>query len=177
MRKKILISLIVLTGLVFGGSITYSMYTSSTSLVSTNELASFVFESKKTDVIDLELSDLVPGDVLEYNFSVTNSNNLDSSDVLIDYFLTIKTFRYIPLNIEVYMVNDSTEVLMFDCSDSIKNSNGEFECKSEVNSLNFGIDEVDDYKIKVSFMDGYNDWSYADLVDFISLEINASQRI
>ena len=70
MRKRIFIIIFLLIMIVLGLGVTYSAFTSEVNLIINQEIASFIFEANQTDHISLALSDLKPGDEINYNFSV-----------------------------------------------------------------------------------------------------------
>ncbi len=178
MKKRLIIFMGIATFIIFGFGLTYSMFISDGNLVSNTELATFIFEAKKTDEIELPLLDINPGDNKEYLFSVTNTDTVDTSDVLIEYKIKLKTYHFIPLKLELFSDKEGVETLIFNCTEDMgRNSEGELECVSDVLTLDFKTQEVDDYKLKVSFEEAYNDWQYADLVDYVNLEIEAEQKI
>ena len=89
MTKKIIILVILIVSTLFISGITYSKFNSKASLTSDDEkIASFVFDGKKTDNINISLDELKPGDLKDYTFTVSNNNENYSSDVTLNY--TIK---------------------------------------------------------------------------------------
>ncbi len=180
MRKRIFIIIFLLIMIILGLGITYSAFTSETKLIMNQNIASFIFEANQTDHISLALSDLKPGDEINYNFSVSNSKIVDDkvnvSHVKINYQIIISTYQFIPLNIELYK-GDSTEPLMV-CDDSYnRNSSNEVVCTSDIQEMNFDEGITDDYVIKAVFDEECNTEEYSDLVDFIDLEIKSWQKV
>ena len=109
-KNKIKLNIIVMLVcgiiLIFGSGITYSLFTSSSRLIANQKVAKFIFEAKKTDLIELPITNINPGDETEYTFQVANSLNSKQSDVTINYQITIKTYHFMPLDIE--FVNSDT---------------------------------------------------------------------
>ena len=132
-RKVILIILIVLFVSFFSG-ITYSFFNSGALLKSNNQgIASFIFETNKVDYIELNLSDLLPGDEKSYLFSVTNSKESKISDVTVEYQLKIKTYHFIPLNINLYEIKDGKDEFVDTCDEeSSRNENKELVCNMPI---------------------------------------------
>ena len=101
--KKIIIFIILVVCIDIGIGITYSAYkveaSTKTNVVS---LATFVFDTDKKDLINIPISNIKPGDNLDYNFSVSNSSKDKKSDVTIKYNIIIKTMHFIPLDIKLY---------------------------------------------------------------------------
>ena len=79
-KSKIKLNIIVLllSGimLVVGSSITFSLFTSTTKFIANQKVAKFIFNAEKTDLIELPITNLNPGDEVEYKFQV--ANNIDS---------------------------------------------------------------------------------------------------
>lgn len=179
MRKKII--LVIFLGLLvtFLSGITYSLFNSGALMTSTNQgIASFIFEANNLEHIDLNLNGLIPGDEKEYLFSVTNTNEKSISDVTVEYELIIKTYHFIPITIDLYKVTDESEELIGSCDEtSARNSSNELVCKMPISILLNSQEQIDDYKLKITFPKEYNDVSYSNLVDYINIEINSWQKI
>ena len=180
MKKRIFIIVFLLIMIVLGLGITYSAFTTETKLIMNQNIASFIFEANQTDHISLALSDLKPGDEIEYNFSVSNNKTVDDkvnvSHVKINYQIILSTYQFIPLNIEIYK-GDNTEPLMV-CNDTFnRNASNEVVCTSDIQEMNFDEGITDDYVIKAVFDERYNTEEYSDLVDYIDLEIKSWQKV
>ena len=175
MKYKILLGLFIIAIIVFGAGLTYSYFNSNTTLSSTNQnVASFIFEAQELDRLELPLIDLKPGDIKEYNFSVSNTKSNKTSDVTINYQFTILTPHYTPLIIEIY----SGEDVVMTCDETYsRNENNELVCNSEVFELTHSSSETDNYKLKVTFDSRYNDEVYSNLIDYINIEIKSNQKI
>ena len=174
--KKIIIITILIVCIMTGIGITYSMYSSKanaeTKVVS---LASFVFDTDKKDQINIPISNIAPGDNLEYKFSVSNSSKDKKSEVTIKYNIIIKTMHFIPLEIKLYDKNDE---LILDCNEEKeRNELNELSCSTEDIIMPYLEDIKDDYNIKLSFPVEYSTEEYSSLVDYINLEIRSSQKI
>ena len=113
-RLKIIVMLVSSIVLICGSGITYSLFTSSSRLVANQKIAQFVFNATKTDVIELPITNLNPGAKSEYKFQVTNNIDNKRSDVTIKYQMTIKTFHFMPLEINLYKENEEPPLLTCD---------------------------------------------------------------
>ena len=177
--KKIKLKIIVMLAssivLICGSGITYSLFTSSTKVVANQKIAKFVFNAAKTDVIELPISNLNPGEKAEYTFQVTNNIDNKRSDVTIKYQMTIKTFHFMPLEINLYKENEGTPLLT--CEESSRNTDNEVVCNTEVQTMDYKLNATDNYKLVIEFPEEYNDDSYTDLVDYIDIEIKSWQAI
>lgn len=181
MKVKKKIMLIGMLGILvlFLTGITYSLFTSGTKMLSTNQgIASFIFETKNLDSIDLNLSGLKPGDKKEYLFSVTNSKKDKTSDITVNYQLTIKTYHFIPTTINLYKIIDDKEEFVGKCDETAStNSENKWVCNMPISTLSNTVEQTDDYKLEISFPTEYSDVTYANLVDFIDIEIQSWQKI
>lgn len=175
MKYKVLISLFIVMFFIFGIGITYSYFSSDIGLNSVDQrIAKFVFDTETLDRLELPLIDLTPGQSEEYNFSVSNSSDDNLSDVNIEYQLTILTPHFTPLIIELYK-DDS---LVFSCDESYsRNENNELVCNSPVQELSYEDEDMDNYKLKITFDGSYNDEMFSNLIDYINIEIKSYQKV
>jgi len=179
MKKKVyIVIMLIMIGTFFSG-ITYSFFNSNAALTSSNQgIASFVFETNNLDKIDLNLNGLVPGEEREYLFSVTNTRDNVISDVTAEYQLSIKTYHFMPLKIELYQVNGDGDVLFGVCDEtSARNSSNELVCNMPISTLANSEKQVDEYKLKITFPKEYNDVTYSNLVDYLNIEIDSWQKL
>lgn len=178
MKYKFVIVLLLGILILMLSGVTYSVFTSDASLeVEDQDLAKFVFNAERLDKINLPLVNLEPGETLEYPFSVTNEDSGVVSNVTVLYELTLKTFHFMPLEINLYKLNGEEESLIMTCDESYsRNANNELVCNTESYQMDHSTETLDNYVLKVSFPLNYNSTQYADLVDFIDLEITSSQK-
>ena len=175
MKYKVLISLVVVMFFIFGIGITYSYFNSDVVLSGVDQrVAKFIFDTETLDRLELPLIDLTPGQYEEYSFSVGNGTDENYSDVTIEYQLTILTPHFTPLIIELY--KDDTLVMSCDETYS-RNENNELVCNSPIQELSHDDENMDDYKLRVTFDGLYNDIVYSNLIDYINIEIKSYQKV
>ena len=175
MKYKILIALFVIVFLILSSGLTYSYFNSTVDYISIDQrIASFVFDTETLDRLELPLFDLKPGQTNEYNFSISNTKEEKTSDVTILYQLTVLTPHFSPLIIELY--KDNTLVMTCDENYS-RNTNNELICNTEVFELSHSNSNTDNYKLRITFDSRYDDLSYANLIDYINLEIRSYQKV
>lgn len=178
-KYKFMIICLSLIMLLFVSGITYSIFNSGADLT-TNDvgIAKFIFNSEKTNHIEIPLIDILPGDEKEYAFSVSNNNVETLSNVSIGYQITIKTYHFIPLDIKLYKVTEDEE-LVLSCDEEITNN------RSDDNKLIWKTEEVvmdndtptlDNYLLRVSFPTTFKSSIYSNLVDYLELEIRSWQK-
>ena len=176
MKHKVLIILFILITIFLGTGVTYSMFNSNSNVKVDQKIAKFVFESKQLNHLELNLSNLNPGSNEEYLFSVTNKDN-ELSNVTVEYQITIKTFHFMPLDIELYKVGETEELIM-KCDETYsRNEKNELVCNSSIQTLEHTEETLDNYKLKVTFPSEYNSLEYTNLADFIDVEINSWQKL
>lgn len=172
MKKRILIIAIMFM-LISVTGITYSLYTNIMRKTIPVSLATFSVGVEKMPSLDIDLSDLEPGSVNRYNFSVLNNIDEEMSDVSITYNIVLKTGNYIPLDIKLY---DSGDNLLFSTSDGIR-ENDELILKTSDITMPYSSSVKNDYRLEVEFPSIYSGEEYSGLVDYINLTIEASQKI
>lgn len=177
MKKKFLIIGVILICLIpLSSVVTYSMFNTDYMLaINDQEIASFVFESNTTNHLEFAFNDLVPGDSKEFEFYVTNNGNDVTSNVTLEYQITIKTFHFMPLIIELYKED---EVVM-SCVEQeySRNSDNALVCNSSVFEMDHREKIKDTYKLKVTFESEYNTLEFSDLVDYIDVDIASWQKL
>lgn len=176
-RIKIITVMIIISALILASGITYSAFTTSKPMnLVDQKIAKFVFDTKQVNYIELELNSILPNETKEFLFSVSNTSST-TSNISIDYQIKIKTYHFIPLDIKLYKVGDSDELIMT-CDESYsRNNENEIVCNSPIQQMNYQNEITDDYKLVVKFEEGYDNYIYSELVDYIDLEINSWQRI
>lgn len=178
MKKKIIVLVILIVSILFISGITYSKFSSNASFTSVDEkIASFVFDGKKTDNINISLDELKPGDLKDYNFTVSNNNENYSSDVTLNYTITIKTYHFLPLNINLYKEEENKSNLVLTCDETYsRNLENALVCNSDVFEMIYNEKINDNYRLNISFPDKYNDSIYSNITDYIDIEIKSWQK-
>lgn len=175
MRYKIMMVLLIIVFFVLSLGLTYSYFNSSSSVSTVDQrLAHFVFDTETLDRLELPLIDLTPGVVNSYNFSISNTSDEVTSDVTIEYELTILTPHFTPLIIELYK---DDELVMFCDETYSRNENNELVCNSSMQELSHDSEYTDDYVLKVTFDGNYSDEMYSNLIDYINIEIKSYQKV
>ena len=177
-RYKILIVAYLLSFLVFGVGITYSIFHSKTSLEGeAKNVAKFIFGQKGLDTLSIPLIYLVPNVLKEYPFSISNNDDINTSNVTIEYKLLLKTYHFAPLDIKLYEVTDNGDNLVISCDETaIRNASNELVCESDIKTLGHSNLGVDNYRLDVKFEDGYDSDIYSNIVDYINIEIKSWQK-
>ena len=175
MQRKLKIILVLMLLIPCFYKITYSFFNTETSLAIKNvEIAEFIFEAKRTNHIELEFENLKAGETKEYEFQVSNTKDENITNVTTEYQITINTFHFMPLLIELYK-NDK---LVMTCDEKYsRNEDNALVCNSDIWELEHNSTKTDKFKIKISFASEYNSLEYTDLVDYIDIDISSWQKI
>ena len=172
MKKKVLI-IIIMFMLISITGITYSLYTNMLKKEVPISLASFSVGVERKETLDIDLSDLEPGSVNRYDFSVLNNTDENLSDVSVSYNIVLKTGNYIPLDIKLY---DSSNNILFDSSEGVR-TDDELILKTDDIIMPYSKSVKNDYSLEVIFPEKFSGEEYSGLVDYINLTIDASQKI
>ena len=176
MKYRVLIIVVLFCLILCFSKITYSLFHSETFFSIKNmEIAEFIFETKRTDHIELDFADLKPGDTKEFSFQVSNTKDNNITSVTTEYQITIKTFHFMPLLIELY--KDDIVVMTCDEEKYSRNTDNALVCNFKVWELDHNSTKTEDFKIIVSFPEKYNTEEYTELVDYIDLDISSWQKI
>lgn len=175
MKYRVLIIVILFGLIICFSKITYSLFTSEASFSFGNmEIAEFIFETKRTNHIELGFMDLKPGDTNEYYFEVTNTKDNIITNVTTEYQITIKTFHFMPLLIELYKDNQKVMTCNEDYS---RNSDNALVCNSATWEMKHNATATEKFQLKVTFPKAYNSYDYTELVDYIDIGISSWQKI
>lgn len=153
--------------------ITYSLYTNMIKKEVPISLASFSVGVERKTTLDIDLSDLEPGSINRYDFSVLNNIDESMSDVSISYNIVLKTGNYIPLEIKLY---DSSDNVLLD-SENGTITDDALVLKTEDIVMPYSKSVKNDYSLEVVFPEEYSGEEYSGLVDYINLTIEAGQII
>ena len=175
MKTKIVIILSILAITVLGAGMTYSYFVAGKSGSSNNDIAKFIFNDTVMDSLSIPLMEFKPGETKTYDFKISNSDDSDVvSDVTINYELTILTPQYIPLVIELY----KEDTLLMTCDETkTRNENNELVCQTEVLELAYNEKTEDNFQLVVTFDSNYNTLDYANLIDYINIDIKSYQKV
>ena len=175
MKYKVLIILILFCFILCFSKITYSLFRSESAFfVGNTEIAEFIFDAQSTNHIELDFGDLKPGDSKDFSFQVSNTKDNNITNVTTEYQITIKTFHFMPLLIELYKDDEVVMVCDEKFSRNIENS---LVCNSSVWEMGHNDSKVDNFKVKVTFPAIYNSYEYTELVDYIDIDISSWQKI
>lgn len=175
-KKKIIVIIVCLFVLICGTGITYSLFTSNSSLIANQKIAQFIFDATKTDTIELPITDINPGDEpVNYTFQVANTLEEKKSEVTINYQVIIKTYHFIPLQIALYKEGTNEPIMICDETNGRDKETNQLICKSDSQKLVHNDEVTDKYRLELTFPEEYNSEVYADLVDYLEIDISSWQ--
>lgn len=176
MKTKVLITIFTLLIITFCLGLTYSYFTADTTMNNVDQkIAKFIFNAEKQDQLEIPITSLFPGQTEEYEFSVTNEQEEIKSDVSVDYQLIIKTPHLTPLIIELLDENNN---IVLSCDETYsRNEDNELVCNTDNIEMSHTEGKKDNYKLKITFDENYNDETYSNLIDYIKLEIKSYQKV
>ena len=177
MKRRI--SLIVMFGFlnILLVGVTYSFFKNENNLFANQDIAKFVFEAEETNTISVPLTDINPGDSTSYTFQVANNVDEVVSQVTINYQCIIKTYHLMPLEIKLFKTG-SVEELILTCDETFsRDEDNQLVCNSIVPQVAYDNKVSHDYRLDIKFPDEYNSEDYANLVDYIDIDIRSWQNI
>lgn len=175
-KKKIIIIVVCLFILIAGTGITYSLFTSNSNLIANQKIAQFIFDATKTDSIELPITNINPGDEpVKYTFQVANNLEQKKSEVTINYQVIIKTYHFMPLEIKLLKEGEDEPILICDETFSRDEITNQLICNSSIQKMVHNDEVTDKYTLELTFPAKYNSDVYADLVDYIDIDINSWQ--
>ena len=175
-KKKIIIIIVCVFILLCGTGITYSLFTSNSNLIANQKIAQFIFNTTRTDSIELPITDFNPGDEpIKYTFEVANNLDQKKSEVTINYQIIIKTYHFMPLDIKLYKAGIDDALITCDEKYSRDEKTNQIICNTEVQKMVHDSEVTDKYTLELTFPKEYNSVVYADLVDYIDIDINSWQ--
>ncbi len=177
MKRRI--SLIVMFGFlnILLVGVTYSFFKNENNLFANQDIAKFVFEAEETNTISVPLTDINPGDSTSYTFQVANNVDEVVSQVTINYQCIIKTYHLMPLEIKLFKTG-SVEELILTCDETFsRDEDNQLVCNSIVQQMAYDNKVSHDYRLDIKFPDEYNSEDYANLVDYIDIDIRSWQNI
>ncbi len=113
--------------------------------------------------ISYQITDMLPGDSEEYDFSVSNQENGKTNEVLLTYRLEVRVEGEIPLQIQLF--NEKGEEITIT------------EGKTAEERLQYGTQQVKNYKMKILWDESDNQVKYAGQEASVFVELKATQVV
>lgn len=180
----ILIILLLLILAVFLLKKTYAKYVTDANVDVEIENAVYIFETE-TMSFNIDLDDIIPSSTpYVYTFSVSNYDDTKTSDVDIDYTISMTTTTNMPLTYQLYRNQNYDAV-------GATNIISSYKILTDVDltwynqmligsnyRFNYGVEKKDVYYLVINFPIAYSiNTNYADAVDNIEITINSYQVI
>ncbi len=135
------------------------------------KVATVVMNSNLENNLNITLTDIEPGDIRYYDFSVVNYNGDIISEVKQDYTITVKTTNNLPLAFELVLVEDKG----FKYASDFVFGNPNYIASNGV--LGNEIKEDHDYQLKISYDISKANINYINEIDVVTLVIDSVQKI
>lgn len=161
---------------------TKSKYESQTIANFKNDVAIYLVETSFKEV-DINIPDLVPStEPYIYNFTISNTDGENISEVNIEYELYIKTTTNLPLKYELYLnedYKDPSSINIFETEEIITDEYGTFYRKVGIPKRYFyyDIETTDKYTLVINFPIDYNNSIYENCIESIELIVDSKQVI
>ena len=162
----------------------YSSYNTKAKLNANIERALYIFNQEKMD-FNIDFNKIVPSDEpYIYKFSISNFNNIKTSDVDLNYAFTIRTTTNLPITLELYRnqnYDDNNAVNIINKKDTkqdIDNTWYNVYGPTEEFLMKHSEKTTDIYTLVVNFPLVYaNNTTYADSIEYIGVEVESKQVI
>lgn len=173
------ISLIIIITLILT---TMARYESQGDSIGEIEVALYVLNADYQSM-NLKLDNMIPKDQpYIHNFSVSNYNDTERTDVELEYTLSIRTTTNLPLTYELYLNENynapsATNIITQNTIEA--DSDGTYFRTITTDTKTFGYiqNETNIYQLLVYFPTTYSSVQYQDIVESIEIIINSRQVI
>ncbi len=132
-------------------------------LQSDSDIVAIPILTLSNNQLEVKVEDMLPGETREVPFIVSNKENDQLNEVLLDYNIKITSDNIIPLTLELY--NDKDEKLTLT------------ENKTAEERMPYDAEATRNYKLKIIWNEKDNDYTYANKTSHISVELTGTQVI
>ena len=154
----------------------YSKYKSTATSTADVDLA-FYFAKVGDISQELKLESILPQtDSYTYVFTVSNFDGNKRTETAIDYTIELKTTTNLPLEYAIHKQNSNTNLIT--STTTAADSDGTYfqTIIATGDSLGFTTDETHTYELEISFPERYNSAQYENIVEYIRLTVNSTQK-
>lgn len=156
---------------------TMSRYSNDVKAVGSLSTAMYIVEEGYQSM-NLNLGSLAPrNNPYEYNFSVSNFDENNRTEVNLEYDLKLVATTNLPLTYELYINGGSENIIKTDTIDRDEYQTYFRTMTTETKRFGFTKDEINTYKLVVHFPETYKDIKYQDVIEGIEIQINSKQII
>ncbi len=153
----------------------YGIFHTDASGIAANKIAFYVVNAKP-QTQQIKIGEIAPdGQSYRYSVEINNFKDNKVSEVDMEYTMNIRTTTNIPVNYELYLGNDTTNII--GTKEIVQDANGMYFFKFSSHAGNFvhGVEKTDRFTFVVSFPNTYNDAAYQDLIETIEITVDARQ--
>lgn len=128
---------------------------------------------------NLSIEDFEPGMRRDYNFTVSNSDGTNRSEVTLEYDVELITTTNLPLEYKVYKIENEVDNLLALEENLDTDSNGTYfkKVQTEKIVLPYTDDYTDYYKVSIYFPEEYKNYKYQGVPEHIGIKVNSRQLI
>ena len=159
---------------------TYSRYESSVNSQVQTEVAYYLLDTNPISGT-IRIDNLIPSDApYVYNFSISNNNGANRTEINLEYNLSIKATTNLPLNYKLYLNEDYNNPLSTDIIEenlTTTDSDGVYfkNMTTATEEFNYTTDQTNSYTLLVYFPSTYSSYEYQGIVESIDILINSRQ--
>ncbi|MBR1385918.1 MAG: signal peptidase I [Bacilli bacterium] len=126
---------------------------------------------------EITLTDMEPGDINSYTFSVSNTDGENRTEVNMTYEVEVLATTNLPLEYGLYIINSGIDQNFVSSNEVITDDDGTFFrlLKTSTRSFTFDADTTDNYKLTVKFPSEFRNFKYQDVAENIEIRIKAKQ--
>lgn len=178
---KVSLVLFITLLIISGAGLTYARYETDTTLNLKPSIAFFIVDAT-SETKTLELTKMVPSnDYYDYYFEVSNFINNRKSNVDLNYTIKLKMTTNLPLNYEIYKVENEAVANISDVNVNVNKDGMYFKEYTDSNTYFMSCKNkvTDRYLLRVSFPLEYknNPDYYESVIDLVEVTINATQVV
>ena len=153
----------------------YSIFHTDALGVAANKVAFYVINAG-SQTQQIKIGEIEPnGQDYRYSVDISNFRNNKVSEVDMEYTMKIRTSTNIHVDYELYLGNDTTNII--GTKEIVQDANGMyfFKYSSHAGSFVHGVSKTDTFTFVVNFPTTYNSAIYQDLIETIEITVDAEQ--
>ena len=156
----------------------YSRYSSTIISSAQIDVAIYVLEPGY-QYVDLKLADVLPSsDSYEYSFTISNFNGSQTTDVNLEYDLSIVSTTNLPLTFELVDPTNSNANLITTNTVSADDDGTYFRTiKTAKKTFSYTTNTTYSYKLILHYSNSDLNYEYQSMIDSIRIEINSQQVV
>lgn len=178
LKVEIVILLFLLIVLCFLIPFTLSRFRTEARSDATMDIAFYLLNDTYTHQ-NITLYEMSPGDERTYNFSVSNTDGTNRSEVTLDFEVVVLATTNMPLEYELYQVESGIDTNAVSSSDTITDDDGMYfkEFKTSLDTFEYDADSTNYYKLVIKYPSQYKHNKYQGISENVEIKILSRQKI